>query len=63
MNPVSSGLRDPAWQLRRLPNPTREELLVELVALVDVEVTHIFLLRLAWGRGRRDVPRKNATLT
>jgi hypothetical protein len=31
-------------------NPTRHELLVELVALVDVEVTHIFLFRLAWEK-------------
>jgi len=39
-------LRDPAGQLRCLPNPTRHELLVELVILVDVEAAHVLLLGL-----------------
>jgi hypothetical protein len=57
------ALRDPAGKLRCMPNPTRHELLVELVVLVDVEVAHVLVLGLAGGRGRSDVPRKNATLT
>ena len=60
---ISPTLRDPAGQLRCLPDPTRHELLVELVVLVDVEVAHVLVLGLAGGSGRSDVPRKNATLT
>ena len=40
-----------AWQLRSLPNPTRHKLLVKLVVLVDVEVSHVFMLGLDWGEG------------
>src|SRR5437899_8035100 len=43
------ALRDPAGQLRCLPDPTRHELLVELVVLVDVEVANFLLLGLAGG--------------
>ena len=60
---ILPALRDPAGQLRCLPNPTRHELLVELVVLVDVEVAHFLVLGFAGGRGRSDVPRKKATLT
>jgi len=42
------SLRDPTGQLRCLLNPTRHQLLVELVVLVDVEVSRFLLLRLAW---------------
>src|SRR5262245_16545133 len=41
----------PAAQLRRLLNPTRHELLVELVVRVDVEVAHFLLLGLAGWEG------------
>jgi hypothetical protein len=41
------ALRDPAGQLRCLPNQTRHELLVELVVLVDVEVAYFLVLGLA----------------
>src|SRR3974390_1843034 len=44
-------LRDPARQLGRLPDPTRHELLVESVVLMDVEVAHLFGVGLA-GRDR-----------
>lgn len=43
------ALRDPAGQLRGLPDPTRHQLLVELVGLADVEVAHFPLPRLAGG--------------
>ena len=43
------SLRDPAGQLRCLSNPTRHELLVELVVLVDVEVARVLVLGLAGG--------------
>jgi hypothetical protein len=43
------ALRDPAGQLRCLSNPTRHELLVELVVLVEVEVAHFLVLGLARG--------------
>jgi hypothetical protein len=35
---ILPALRDPAGQSGRLPDPTRHELLVELVVLVNVEV-------------------------
>src|SRR5262245_19086242 len=41
------ALRDPAWQGGRLPNPPHHLRLVELVVLVDVEVTRILVLGLA----------------
>jgi hypothetical protein len=41
------ALRDPAGQLRCLPNPARHELLVELVVLTDVKVAHFLVLGLA----------------
>ena len=44
-----TALRDPAGQLRCLPNPTRHEFLAELVVLVDVEVAHFVVLGLAGG--------------
>jgi hypothetical protein len=44
---VGPALRDPAGQLRCLPNPTRHELLIELVVLVDIEVAHFLVLGLA----------------
>src|SRR5262249_20632592 len=43
------ALWGPAGQLRCLPDPTRHELLVELVVLVNVEVAHFLLLGLAGG--------------
>ena len=45
------ALWGPAGQLRCLPDPTRHQLLVDLVVLVDVEVAHFFLLGFA-GRDR-----------
>ena len=41
-------LRDPAGQLRGLPNPTCHELLVEQAVLVDIEVAHVLVLGLPW---------------
>ena len=55
--------RHPAGQRRGLPDPTRQELLVELVVFVDVEVARVLVLGLAGGTGRRDVPRKKVTFT
>src|ERR1700680_1681789 len=43
------ALWDPAGQLRCLPNPTRDELFVELVVLIDVEVARVLALGLAGG--------------
>ena len=47
---LRGALRGPAWQLRCLSDPTRHELLVELVGLVDVEVAHLIVLGLAVRR-------------
>ena len=52
-----------AEQFRCLPNPTRHELFVELIALMDVEVAHVLLLGFAGGTGRSEAPRKKATFT
>src|SRR5919107_2467219 len=48
-------LRDPARQLRRLPDPARHELLVELVVIVYVEVARVLVLGFAgreWSQRR-----------
>ena len=53
------ALRDPAGQGSRLANPARQELLVKLVVLADVEVAHFLVTGLAGGedavtcRGRK----------
>lgn len=52
-----------AGQLRYLPDPSRHELLVELVVLVEVVVARLIVLGLDRGTGRSDVPRKKVTLT
>jgi hypothetical protein len=44
-------LREPTGQFRGLPNPARQELLVELLSLVDVEIAHFLLLGLAGRKG------------
>jgi len=44
--PVMAALRDPAGQLRSLPDPPRHELLVELIVLMDVEVARVLALGL-----------------
>src|SRR5688572_3329603 len=41
-------------QLRRLPDPTRQALLIDPLILVDVEVPHLLVFRLA----RRDRPQR-----
>src|SRR5439155_7358486 len=48
--PYRSVLWDPAGELRCLPKPTRHQLLVEPVALADVEVAHFLLLGLTGGQ-------------
>src|SRR5262245_44593665 len=49
-----AGVRHPAGQLRRLPNPTRYEPLVEPVVLVDVEIAHFLVPGLAgWDSTER----------
>ena len=55
MNSASHGgdLRSEAivaGQLRGLPNPIHQQLLIERVVLVDVEVTHVWL----FGLDRRE---------
>src|SRR5690606_7837845 len=50
------GLRDPAGQLRCLSDPARHELLVEPVALVNVEVARVLVL----GRDWRDRTQRRA---
>jgi hypothetical protein len=45
-----------------LLDPSGELSFVELVILVDVEVTHILVFGFARRTGRSDVPRKKATL-
>jgi hypothetical protein len=52
-----------AGQLAGLLHPSGELSFVELLVLVDVEEAHFLLLGLAGRSGRRDVPRKKATLT
>jgi hypothetical protein len=47
-------LRFPAGQGSRLPDPTRQELLIELVVLVNVEVACVLVLGLdGWNRTQR----------
>src|SRR5688500_16934456 len=54
---AASNLWDPARRFRRLPNPTRQELLVELLVLANVEVSHVLVLGCA---GRKRTQRRTA---
>src|SRR3954469_9345149 len=50
------ALRDPSRQFRRLPDPARDQFLVELIILVDVEVARV----LGLGFARREWAQRGA---
>jgi hypothetical protein len=49
---ASTGATGPPGQLGRLPDPTRHELIIEPIVLMDVEVAHLLVSGLA-GRDRK----------
>jgi hypothetical protein len=61
--PVSRAATPSSRDGRCLPDPVRQQRLVELVFLVDVKVAHILVLDSTGGNESSAAPRKKASFT